>query len=362
MSRLRLGAALMLPAPLAGEVQGLRRACGDHGRMAPHLTLVPPVNVRRDEVDEALSVLRRAASQTRPFTLTLGPPATFLPDNPVLYLEVGGDVDALVELRSRIFVGPLSRTLTWPFTPHVTICDSGEPTRLEAAVVALADFRVDFVVERVHLLHEQPHDGHRHRRWVPFLDAVLAEPVVVGRGGFELELIPSECFDAWSRATVASWQQEEPGASGESGESGGRPPLLSGDARADEAGADEAGELASVDEQWDLPGVAEPVGRPLVLRAVHDGALVGVLIGHRSGHVGVIESGIVAPDQRRHGIARHLLGAFVSAMADEGASQVSAWAPAGSPGEHWLRAAGFAETHARDHRLHLVRVLDTGNP
>ncbi len=344
MSRLRLGAALMLPAPLAGEVQGLRRACGDHGRMAPHLTLVPPVNVRRDEVGEALSVLRRAASQTRPFTLTLGPPATFLPDNPVLYLEVGGDLDALVALRSRVFVGPLSRTLTWPFTPHVTICDSGEPTRLEAAVVALADFRVDFAVERVHLLHEQPHDGHRHRRWVPFLDAVLAEPVVVGRGGFELELIPSECFDAWSRATVASWQQEEPGE------------LASVDELAT------VDELASVDEQWDWPGVAESAVRPLVLRAVHDGVLVGVLVGHRSGHVGVIESGIVAPDQRRHGIARHLLGAFVSTMADEGASQVSAWVPAGSSGEHWLRSAGFAETHARDHRLHLVRVLHTGNP
>ena len=105
-----------------------------------------------------------------------------------------------------------------------------------------------------------------------------------------------------------------------------------------------------------MPAV-HPDGRPMVLRAVHDGELVGVLIGHRSGHVGVIESSIVDPDQRRRGIARHLLGAFVSAMAGEVASQVSAWAPAGSAGEHWLRAAGFEETHTLDHRLHLLRVL-----
>ncbi|MBI1845013.1 MAG: GNAT family N-acetyltransferase [Actinobacteria bacterium] len=176
----------------------------------------------------------------------------------------------------------------------------------------------------------------------------------------------SECFDAWSRATVASWQQEE------TAESGDPTPFPSSDARGEEARdeearGEEARELASGEAQWDDPGGTDPGGtdpggRPLVLRAVHDGALVGVLIGHRSGHVGVIQSGIVAPDQRRHGIARHLLGAFVSAMADQGASQVSAWAPAGSPGEHWLRASGFEQTHARDHRLHLVRVLHTGKP
>ncbi len=50
--------------------------------MPAHLTLVPPVNVREDRLGEALAVLRRAAAATRSLTLTLGPPATFLPDNP----------------------------------------------------------------------------------------------------------------------------------------------------------------------------------------------------------------------------------------------------------------------------------------
>lgn len=340
MARIRLGAALMIPEPLAGEVQGLRRACGDHGAMAPHLTLVPPVNVRRDDLGEALTVLERAAAQTRPFTLTLGPPATFLPDNPVLFLRVGGDLQALFAFRARVFVGPLSRSLTWPFTPHVTICDSGEPGRLEAAVVALADYRVDFNVERVHLLHERHPDAGRPRRWVPLLDAAFAEPVVVGRGGFELELIASECFDAWSRATVAGWED-------------------SGDERGpDESGLDGSGEegLVVLDLESDEPSV-RGLGRPLVMRALHEGELVGVMTGQRSGHVGVVSSGIVAPDQRRRGIGRHLLAAFVSAMAEDGATQVSAWAPVGSSGEHWLRSAGFVDTHERDAYIHLVRLV-----
>ena len=44
--------------------------------------------------------------------MTLGPPATFLPVNPTLYLSVGGDTDALQSLRDRVFTGPLERTLT----------------------------------------------------------------------------------------------------------------------------------------------------------------------------------------------------------------------------------------------------------
>ena len=59
-----LGVALVLDAPVACEVQGLRRALGDGSlqRIAPHLTLVPPVNVRAGGLDEALAVLRTAAS------------------------------------------------------------------------------------------------------------------------------------------------------------------------------------------------------------------------------------------------------------------------------------------------------------
>ncbi|MDQ1402032.1 MAG: hypothetical protein QOG03_348, partial [Actinomycetota bacterium] len=72
---MRLGVALLIPNPLAAEIDGLRRALGDGGldRIPPHLTLVPPVNVREDRLSDALAVLRNAGTGTRPFILELGP-------------------------------------------------------------------------------------------------------------------------------------------------------------------------------------------------------------------------------------------------------------------------------------------------
>ena len=92
MTKRRLGVALLVPPPLDVEIDGLRRAVGDGalGRIPAHLTLVPPVNVREDRLDDAVAVLRRAAAAAAPFEVDLGPPATFLPINPVLYLALAG--------------------------------------------------------------------------------------------------------------------------------------------------------------------------------------------------------------------------------------------------------------------------------
>ena len=199
MPRLRLGVALLVPEPVAAEVDGLRRACGDGalGRVPPHLTLVPPVNVAADRVVEALAVLRRAASAVAPFTLRLGPPATFLPTTPTLHLAVGGSGDAtavLRRLRDEVFRPPLERPLTHPFVPHVTLADEMAPERIAAALPTLRNYVVDATFDRVHLLEEQrPGDG--PRRWVPVADAPFTPPVVVGRGGVELDLAVSRLLD-----------------------------------------------------------------------------------------------------------------------------------------------------------------------
>jgi GNAT superfamily N-acetyltransferase len=118
--------------------------------------------------------------------MTLGPARTFLPINPVLYLEVGGDVTSVDALRDRIFRPPLERNLSWPFQPHVTLLDRGDEARIRAAAEALADVRIDVEVDRVHLLQEDNDDGVRF--WRPIFEASLGERAVVGRGGLELEL------------------------------------------------------------------------------------------------------------------------------------------------------------------------------
>jgi 2'-5' RNA ligase len=166
--RVRLASALLVPEPFDREIDGLRRAMGESlERVAPHLTLVPPVNVREEEVDSAFAVLRRAAANVAPITVTLGPAVTFHPVNPVVYLEVSGNVEAVRWLRDAVFVPPLERSLTHEFVPHVTVVENTTPERIAAALVALADYRVEITFESVHLLQEQD------RVWRPIAEALL---------------------------------------------------------------------------------------------------------------------------------------------------------------------------------------------
>jgi 2'-5' RNA ligase len=200
--RRRLGVALLLDGRVRAEVDGLRRACGDpaFGRVPTHITLVPPVNVREDDLPAALTRLRTAASAVRrPIEVTLGPPATFLPVNPVLYLEVAGpDLPAVHRLREAVFAYPLERKVSWPFVPHVTLADSATPERIEAALVALADYSVTVAFDRVHLLEEG-----EERVWRPLVDCPLGPPDLVGRGGFEVELTTSDLLDPEAASFLA---------------------------------------------------------------------------------------------------------------------------------------------------------------
>jgi 2'-5' RNA ligase len=167
MSR-RFGVALLVPQPVATEVDGLRRALGDgaRARIPAHVTLVPPVNVRHDAVTAAVGVLRAAAGSTPPLDLRVGPAATFQPVTPVVYLTVAGDLAGLEGLRERVFRPPLERAVTHPFVPHVTVADEVDPVRIPAAVAALADFVVDIRIESVHLLEQG-----RDRVWRPIAEA-----------------------------------------------------------------------------------------------------------------------------------------------------------------------------------------------
>jgi 2'-5' RNA ligase len=270
--RVRLGVALLVPPPFDAEVDGLRRALGDGalGRIPAHLTLVPPVNVREDRLAEALAVLRRAAAATRPFTATLGPPATFLPDNPTVHLAVA-DGGAVTALRDKVFVDPLARALTWPFVPHVTLADEADPGRIDAALTALAGYRVEVSFARVHLLREGP-----GRIWAPIADAPFAPPAVIGRGGLPLELTVTEDLD--------------PEALG----------LARAEARA-----------------------------RLAVTARSEGAVAGFAAGWYGGGTAHLAALVVTPEHAALGVARHLVAAFRSEAAERGCEQMTVAAAVG---------------------------------
>jgi 2'-5' RNA ligase len=198
--RRRLAVALLLPQPWATEIDGLRRASGDLqlARVAPHVTLVPPINVREVDLPAVLGSLRAAAASVPgPLHLGLGPTATFLPDSPVLYLRVTGpavDDGLLAGIRAVLRTGPLDRPDRWPFVPHVTLAQDQPAERLTAGAAALADYLISLVVDRLHLLEERSGaDG--GRRWVPVADALFGPRVVVGRGSLPLELTTGSLVD-----------------------------------------------------------------------------------------------------------------------------------------------------------------------
>lgn len=265
MPRVRLGGVLLIPEPARTEIDALRRslADGSRDRVPAHVTLVPPVNVNTRDLDAVYSRLRDAAATSPPFRLRLGPPKTFLPENPVLYLEAGGDLETLETLRHALLQPPLARRLSWPYVPHVTLCDEGDPERLEQAAEALRDYRVEVSFEQVHLLKED------ERVWRPFADARLGGRRVVGRGGLELEITESAELDT----STAVW-------------------------------------LADQWRRFNQARQQSWAQEPFVLTARREGAVVGVATGWTNEGVAYLSELMVDPDVRGEGIGGHLMGAF----------------------------------------------------
>lgn len=274
--------ALLPDEPVRSEIEGLRRAVGDPtlGRMGPHLTLVPPVNVHPRDLEAAIARVRVAAAQEPgPIVSTLGPPSTFMPDNPVLYLGVGGDIDRLRRLRNGVFQAPLERRLTWPWVPHVTLGDGIPEDRIEAALTSLRDYASVATLDRVVLLEERA-----GRRWMPVADACLEPPVVVGTGGIPITIVRGRIVDPCARRAITDAGLEHATV---------QPPATDSD-------------------------VHGPVfSRPIVLTAHAGGSFVGVA-GARVDGSGPRAGVFVAEGSRKQGIGSHLLAHLESAARTAG--------------------------------------------
>ena len=275
--RHRLGVALLLDPPGSFEVDGLRRALGDSalGAVPPHVTLVPPVNVRAEDLGEALQVIRNAANdQTGPIAVDLGPVTTFMPASPVVYLAVGGpDLERLARLRQAVVAGPMLRPDHWPWVPHVTLTDDAPADRIEAALAALFSYRSATVFDRVVLLEEREH------RWQPLADACLGRAAVVARGGLELEIVEGRVLG---------------------------PDVIA------MAGGAEAAFLAALD--------TVPATSSVVLTGRRQGDVVGVATAWHDGEVGgTVEVCVLVEERsRREGVGRALLQALHASVQRHG--------------------------------------------
>lgn len=308
MSRKRLGVVVPVLPTVATEVDALRRALRDPtlGTIAPHVTLVPPVNVRGVDVDGAFSLVDRAAAHVGPFAVRLGPARTFWPANPTVYLAVtGAGTDRLAQLRSGVFAPPLARPLSRPFVPHVTIGEwEGPVEHLRSVVAAFAGFEATVDVDRVAVLEER-RDGDGVRRWQPAHEAPLGGPAVVGRGGLGLEISETRGLPHDARALI-----------------------------------DRVRALRDRDQFGE--GATTPA-RQVALTARRDGEVLGVVLGCIRGGIALVRDVAVAPEHRRQGVGRHLLARFEAVARDERATALVARVTAGEPAAGFYRALGFVE-------------------
>lgn len=264
----RLGVALMVPPPVRDEIDGIRRALGDGAmeRVAPHVTIVPPVNVKGEQLDIALGLVRAAASSVVPFELEFGPVETFMPESPVIKLAVHGEgLLQLQRLRELAFVAPLLRETEWPYVPHVTLKDEGTPVQLAHVSEVATSYMTKVRFERVHVLHKVSGQS-----WQPIADAAFEPGSIVGRGGVELELRTTEMIDPVSAR------------------------LLDGLVPASD----------------------------LVIVARREGAPVGVVAGVSNGDDVHLLAFFVRPEVRGQGVGSHLMRHFLAESAGRGAELV----------------------------------------
>lgn len=282
----------------------MRRALGAASleRIAPHITLVPPVNVPEAEIDAVADLARLAAQRSHPLRLELGGPATFFPVTPVLYLTVGGDVDAVADLRADLSTGPLAapvqREASHTFVPHVTLDQNIAPHRIDGAIESLAHYRTEVTMERVTVLEFQETSRH----WTPLSSHTLGRPRVVGRGGLEVELAVASMLDpAAARFQQREWAQ------------------YSREAYGDDVAIDE----------------------PFAVVARVRGEIAGTATGELRGRLCHLGLFVVAPQWRSQGIGSQILRTVEQLAREGGAEVVRLETRAGGPAEELYRARGY---------------------
>jgi 2'-5' RNA ligase len=163
--RRRFAVALLIPPPVSVEIDGLRRALGDRqlGRIDPHVTIIPPINLREEDLPDALAVVQAAARAAEPMSLALGPVETFAETSPVRFLAVE-PWEPVTQLYRACWTGVLERPEKRPFHPHVTVDIDGSPTDgPDPALDLLTGYRAEVVVDRVTVLENV------ERGWDPYI-------------------------------------------------------------------------------------------------------------------------------------------------------------------------------------------------
>ena len=160
-----IGVAIALPSHYAAQVRAVREAAGDPLAevVPPHITLLPPTAVDVDSLDEVKRHLRNVAAGMTPFKVRLDEVGTFRPVSPVVYLGLRSGAEECDRLQERVRDrrGPLARSLSFPFHPHVTLAHEVAEDGLDTAARKGADLTMDFTVTELHLYRHRSRPASR---------------------------------------------------------------------------------------------------------------------------------------------------------------------------------------------------------
>ena len=299
--RRRLTVSLVVTGAVAAEIDGLRRALGRVlQRIAPHLTLVPPLNIKSERLLEVLDHVRLAAHASASDSRGAGTAGHVLARAPVLYLEVRGETEEMARLRNALVTGPLAPPHTGAkerdFVPHLTLdqrIEPGPPAQRSRGPGLLPP---ELLLRAAHGLEQ---DAAHRGRWRPRRSA--------GR--------------LWWGGAVWTW----------SSLSSSVPTRLS---RRGPTGCGPATGRSATAE------VSGP-HRPFAIVARAGGETVGFADGEANGLVMRLGRLIVSPPWRQQGVGSHLLRAVERLALDYGCDRVRLEVLAGEGPEWFYAERGF---------------------
>ena len=145
-----IGVVVPVPEPWAQLLVDWRSKVGDPqaSLVPPHVTLLPPTEV--PVADRALITahLAEVARCHAPFDMHLSGTGTFRPVSDVVFVAVARGIGNCELLSNDVRRGPLARSLSFPYHPHVTVAHDVPEDMLELAYSGLADLSVEFRVDR----------------------------------------------------------------------------------------------------------------------------------------------------------------------------------------------------------------------
>ena len=164
MPRVNLGVVITVPEPFATTLSAWRERVGDPQgwRVPPHVTLLPPTQVRTERLAAAERHLAAVAAGGEPFDMHLSGTGTFRPVSDVVFVVVAAGTTQCEQLEGRVRSGPLSRPIRFPYHPHVTVAHDVPAEQLDAAYWGLAGFEARFPVD-VFTMFVEGRDG----VWLP---------------------------------------------------------------------------------------------------------------------------------------------------------------------------------------------------